>query len=191
LRGLYGLGWLFFAGVGALFWIVARRGLGNNYIALKLILGFGWLAYLIVGLALARLMKWRPRLVPVVAVGLVVFWVGLATPAVGFTRLLHRATREALFLEGEGQKTRELLAGAHAYVAAGWFNYAIIGQFLAHDHDLVSVNRRWPDGEGQELLPGQAIVLLGTGRKLSDDPQVTHPYRVLWHGKNFVVMQPQ
>jgi hypothetical protein len=189
LRGLNFLGLLFFAGVAGLFWIVVRRGLGNNYIAVKFILGFGWLAYLSVGLALARLMQWRPKLVPAVAAVLLLLWGGLVTPALRFTRQLHKVTHEALFLDNEGRAMRERLAPRTAYVAAGWFNYAIIGQFLAHDRDLISANRHWPDGTGQLLSPGQPIVLLGD-HKLADDPQVTRPYRVSWQGISFVVMEP-
>src|SRR6185295_9480812 len=133
-RGLMHLGWLFFAGVAAMFWIVARRGTGNNYVALKLILGFGWLAYLIAGLALAKLLAWRPKLAPIIGAAMAVLCLGLWNPAVRFTRSLHMTTRNTLFLESDGRASRDLFGpGAHAYVAAGWFNTNIIGQFLAND----------------------------------------------------------
>lgn len=190
LRGLYALAAMFVIGLAGLFWIVVHRGLANNYIALKFILGYGWLAYLAAGLVAARLIARRPRALPAVAVILLVIWVGLAGPAVRFTRQLHRATREALFLESEGRAAREALGGARAFVAAGWANYAIIGRFLAHDRDLVAVDGRWPDGTGLTPARGQPMVVLGT-RDYPIDPELIAQYRVRWRGTHFVVMEPE
>ena len=187
LRGLYWLGVAFVLGVAGLFWIVVQRGQANHYLALKFILGYGWLGYLGVGFAAARLIARRPRAAPVVAAVLVAIGVGLAGPAVRYSRLLGRAAHDALFLERDGDRVRELLGGARPYVAADLF--PIVGRFLAFDRDVLAVDGRWPDGTGQQLAPDQPIVLVGD-RKLADDPQVARPYRVRWRGHHVVVMEP-
>jgi hypothetical protein len=125
--------------------------------------------------------------VPVAAAVLAAIWIGLATPAVRYSRLLGRAAHDALFLERDGARVRELLAGARPYIAADLF--PIVGRFLAFGRDVMAIDRQWPDGNGQRLAPSQPIVVVGD-RKLADDPQVVTPYRVRWRGHHVAVMEP-
>lgn len=181
LRGLHVTGLALVAGVAALFWIVARRGLGNNYIATKVLLGFGGLGYLMIGLVLARWMQWRRWLAVPAAAALVAIHVGLATPDLQFTRLLHRASRDALFLESEGRYLRERLAGRTAYLT-GTASYAIMGRFLIQDRDLFSAMHRWPDFLDPQLVPGQPMVVMGHGVAPVFDARVAGPYQARWRG---------
>jgi hypothetical protein len=187
VRGLLALGVTFYVGVAGVFWLVIHKHMPTNYVALKYLLGFGWLAYLLVALALTHASAWRPRLAVVTSAITLVMLVGLSKPALEFTKQLHRSEKNALWLEHD--PCADGLSG-RVYVSAGWFNMAIVGRFLAYDRDLVSIEGRWPDGAVQQWFPGQTIVLLGEGRKLSDDRQVLLPYRVRCTGHSFTVLEP-
>jgi hypothetical protein len=188
VRGLLAVGATFYVGVAGVFWLVVHKQMPTNYVALKYLLGFGWLAYLLVALVIADANAWRPRLGVIATTIAIVAIVGLWKPAVEFTKQLHRAEKTALFLEHD--PCAEQIRG-RVYVSAGWFNMAIIGRFLAYDRDLLSIEGRWPDGATQAWFPGQPIILLGQGRSLADDAQVLSPYMVRCSGRNFTVLEPR
>ena len=186
LRGFYHLGWLFFLGVAAMFWVISQHHLQTNYIVLKLLLGYGWLAYLIVALALVRAIQWRPRLIVPASLVVAAMVVGLAQPALEMTKELHRAEKAALFLDDD--RCTSALRG-RIYFAAPPGPYAIAGRFIAFDHDVLSAEGRWPDGAMQTWLPGDSIMLLGD-RRLADEPTILLPYRVSCVGRGFSVLVP-
>lgn len=186
-RGLLHLNWIFFLGVAALFIIVSYRRLGTNYIALKFILGFGWLAYLGVGFALLALP--RSKVLPLLATLLVLLAVDLGLTAHRFSRFLLQDSKQALFLETDAAAFRAKLPHATKFYIPPTY-LAIVGHFIAYDRDLVSVVRHWPDGQGQELRGTEPVLLVGKHAKLDDDPKITGQYQRRWASRNLVVMEP-
>ncbi len=185
LRGLSWLFLLFLLGVALLFGLIARRGTGPNYAAAKFILGFGWFGYLLLGIVLGHLMRWRRQLLPPLAMLVIGLWIGLASPALHFTKMLHQTEKTSLYLEHEGERCRELVGGED-FVSSSSYHYFIVGEFLARGRDVS--RGQWP-GVAQHLASGQPILLIGNA-KLADDPQVQTPYRERCRGRNFVVYTP-
>ena len=187
LRGLSWLFVLFLLAVALMFGLVARRGTGMNYAAAKLILGFGWFGYLLLGTMLGHLMRWQPRLVLPFALLVVVLWIGLEPPALRFTKMLRQSEKTSLYLDDEAEQCRELAGAEPAFVSSSSYHYFIVGEFLARGRD-VSSGEQWP-GVAQHLAPGQPVLLLGNA-KLADDPQIRTPYREACRGRSFVVYAP-
>jgi hypothetical protein len=185
LRGLSWLFLLFLVGVALLFGLIVRRGNGPNYAAAKFILGFGWLGYLLLGAVLGHLMRWRPQVLPPIAMLVIGLWIGLVPPALHFTKKLHQTEKTSLYLEHEGERCREVV-GSEPFVSSSSYHYFIVGEFLARGRDVS--RGQWP-GVAQRLESGQPILLIGNA-KLADDPQIRTPYRERCRGRNFTVYTP-
>jgi hypothetical protein len=191
LRGLLHLNWIFFIGVAGLFVIVARRGNENNYIVCKFILGFDWIAYLNVGLLVLAVVRWRPRLLPATALLMLFVSIGAARTSVWFLDFLLQDSKSALFLQGDAAVCRRLLGpNAKVYVGATRVNFAIVGQFIAHDRDLLSVNGYWPDGSHQAFAPSEPVLQTGVDYKLENDSKVHGKFQAQWVGHCVVLVRP-
>ena len=193
LRGLLHLGWIFFAGLALGFGLVAHWGDGNNYVVVKLVFGFGWLAYLAVGIALASLVRWRPQVFFVALAIVGVLWFGLARTGVRFTKSLKRAQRAAMFVESEATAVRAALRGRPVYVAAELYNYGIVGHFLVYDRDLFGARGQWPGAMFryggtvvQPYSPTTPVLVLGN----YVDPKVTGTYHRTLTGRAFTFDEP-
>jgi hypothetical protein len=186
LRGLLHLGWIFFVALAAVFFIVAHRGNGNNYIALKLIFQFGWLAYLGIGIALARLLHWRPKLLPAVGVIVVVLALDLARSGRDFSHAFVTDSKEALFLASDAAELRAQLDPSRPlYTVPSPF--PIAGQFVIYDHDMLSATGHWPAQLTHAFTPGGLILLLGRDAKLDDDKTVTGAYHRAWRAHSLAL----
>lgn len=156
----------FALGTVAIFVLVAKRADHNNYIALKLLLGFGWLAFL----AIASLIAAWPRFsLPSVLI-VAVCWIDVSQSAFRFTKQLHQAGRLAFYSRGDAETLRTHLDD-RPYVAAAWFNTYIIGAFMVYDQDLLGQLGRWPDLRSQELLPAKWVLLVD-GFDVNTDPKL-------------------
>ncbi len=191
LRGLLHLGWIFFIGVAGLCVIVVHRGDENNYIVSKFILGFGWIVYLNVGILVLALVRWRPRLMPAIAVLVLFVGVGVARTSAWFLDFLLQDSKSALFLQGDAAACRRLLGpDAKVYVGATRVNLAIVGEFIAHDHDLLAVDGDWPNGAHQAFLPTDLLLQSGVDYKRENDPKVHGDYQIEWAGHCVALAKP-
>ncbi len=192
LRALRILFALFALGAVAVFAIIVRRGDGNNYIALKLLLGFGWLAYLGLALLVVQLARRGPIIAALVLAVVASWWLDLAHGAYRFTKQLHQARKTALYDASEAVAARDALAGApHVYVAAGWFNTFLIGELVAHDHDLIALDGAWPDRDQQAYVAGSPILVVDDA-DLAKDPHLANLATTeVWAGHHLRVLRPQ
>ena len=189
IRALSLLVILFALGVAGIFWIVARRGDGNNYVALKLLLGLGWLGYLGLAIMVASIARAKPVLGYVALAIMLVFWVDLSRGAYRFTKQLHQVRRTALYDEHDAASIRQTLDARPVYVAAGWFNTFIIGQFIAYDHDLVAADGRLSEREHQTFTPGSWILVLEDA-DLTKDPHLASSTRIpAWIGPHLLLLR--
>jgi hypothetical protein len=188
LRGLYHLGIAFFVGIVGVFWVIGHRHMTSNYVALKFLLGYGWLAFLLVGLVCARAIEARRWVIAPAAIVVATILVGLASPALEYTKKLHRAEKDSLYLDGDA--CAAALRGRVYVSATRPGNDAIVGRFIAYDHDLLSIEGRWPDGTRQAWFPGQPVMLLGDSR-IADDPQIQLPYKPQCSGRGFSLVVPE
>jgi len=186
LRALSWLYLTFLVGVALMFWLVVKRGTGLNYPAIKFILGFQWLGYLALAGLSAHAMQWRWQLVAPIAVLTIGVWIGLYKPALNFTKQLHRAEKDMLYLESEADACRAQIGGGHVYVSANWYHFAIIGQFLANDRD-VSADGWWPGAEHPMITSEPVLLVKGRDHELAKDPKIRAPYRERCRGQAFVV----
>jgi hypothetical protein len=179
VRALLLVGCLFYAGVVLAFVIVARRGNATNYVAAKMLCGYGWFAYVLLAVTLIDLVRWRPRLAAVPLVFVLVFFAALSRGALRFARIQHRVP---VYLESEGEPLRERLHGSRLFVDAPQYSTEIIGRFLAYDRDLLSIDGKWP-GFPVTFVPGTPVLVLAD-RKLSDVKGITGNYLPSWwHGQ--------
>ncbi len=170
------------------FVIVVQRGPWLNYIAVKVMFGFGCLAVLMLALAaidLVRwLVRWRPKLaiVPLV-LGLVVF-AGLARGAWRFAKIQHRAP---LYLESDGVALRKQLGGRWPYVVATEYTTEIVGRFMIHDRDVFAADAKWPGFPGL-FVPGGPVLVIADAN-LADAKPVTGNYLPLWWRGRLVLFE--
>lgn len=177
VRALMGL---FALGVVGIFAIVARHADGNNYIALKLLLGFGWLAYLGLAAAVVEVAGWQPRAGFFAIAIVLVCWLDLARGSYRFTKQLYRARKTATYYAHDAVELRRAAGPAPIYVAAGWFNTFIIGAFTAYDGDLFEIEHAWPDKDLQRFTAGQPVLVLDDFDP-GKDPRFA-AYKVAWTG---------
>jgi len=192
IRGISNLTWVFAAGVAGIFWVVARHGDGNNYIALKLLLGFGWLAYLGAAAAIARLAAWRPVLGYVVLALVAICAVDLSRGARQFTHQLLQARKTDLYDARDAESLRAALGPtSHPYIASSWFNVHIIGMFAAYDHDLLAVQAPWPTREAQTYIVGSPVLAVAGFDPATDPKLAGIRLERVWRGRHLALLEPR
>jgi hypothetical protein len=187
VRGLYLVGAVFFVGIAGVFELMAYRHVKSNYMALKFLLGYGWLALLLVQILFARAIEWKRAMLVPIAIAVALLAIGLAAPALEYTKKLHRAEKGSLYLEND--PCAATLRGRIYVSATRPGNDAIVGRFIAYEHDLLAIEGGWPDGKAQAWLPGEPVLLLGDSA-LAADTQVLLPYRSRCEGRGVRVLDP-
>lgn len=173
----------FALGVIGIIGVVARRGDHNNYIALKLLLGFGWLGYLAVGTVVSAF----PRASGIAIAVLVVCWIDVGRSAYRFTKLQHQATRTALYEQSDADAIRGML-DERPYIAAGWFNMYDVGAFMVYDHDLFAELGGWPDVKHQ-TAPKKWVLAVDNFDPTSDPDLTGRHFIVGTFGKHVLLLR--
>jgi hypothetical protein len=189
LRGLWLLAGLTALGTAALAAIVARRGLGNTYIVVKFVMGFGWLVYLALGMALTAFYRLGKPARALCLLLVLLLSADLARSAAIFSRHLSEDAKQALFTESEAHDCRALLSPVpDAYLSPALPNLGVVGSFLAYDHDLLRIDGHWPNGSSRPFRSQPQVLLVGKGRSVADDPSIRGPYHPLLTGSAFQLL---
>jgi hypothetical protein len=179
LRGLFHFGWLFFAGLALAFALVIKRGPGTNYVATKVWVGYGSLAY--VGLALgtidlARWLERRRAKLAVIPLVLVLLAAAIVTRgAYRYAKIQHRVP---LYLDTDGEALRDRLHGRRPLIAGEQYSTDIVGRFFLDDRNVFAIEPTWPGTPGT-FAPGSPVVVVGDG-KLSSVKGITGNYLPTW-----------
>lgn len=189
VRGLLHLVWLFFAGLALAFALVVKRGNDINYVAAKVVVGFGSLAYIglaVAGVDLAGRLQRRRRglaIIPLVLVG-----IGFAIVARGAYRFAKIQHRVPLYLESDGEAVRARLHGRRPFVAAEQYSTEIVGRFLLDGRDLFATEPGWPGVPGT-FVPGTPVLVVGDA-KPSSVKGITGNYLPTWWQGKLVLFEP-
>lgn len=179
LRGLFHFGWLFFAGLAMAFALVIKRGPGTNYVAAKVWVGYGSLAYVALALAAIDLARWLARRRAKLAViPLVLVTLAAAVVTRGAYRYAKIQHRVPLYLDTDGEALRDRLHGRRPVIAGEQYSTDIIGRFFLDDRDLFAIEPTWPGTPGT-FVPGAPVVVVGDGR-LSTVKGITGNYLPTW-----------